>query len=194
MPKGMSEKAATAMHFLRPTLLGAMTLEAWHRKTADSLGGLDIIALADELTIQVNSVIESDDMRRCEALLVTQAHILDAVANEMLRRAAHSDYLSQLECYSKIGLRAQAQCRATVEALASVRSPVVVKQTNIAHGPQQVNNQIEKSASQSKLSAVSSDAPMETVGTIHGAENSGREIPRQSEQREARANYCARPG
>ncbi len=194
MPEGMGIAAATAMHFLRPTLLGAMTLEAWHRKTADSLGGLDINALSDELTIQVNSVIESNDMRRCEALLVTQAHILDAVSNEMLRRAAHSDYLSQLECYSKIGLRAQAQCRATVEALASVRSPVVVKQTNIAHGPQQVNNQIEKSESQSKLSAVSSNAPLETVGTIHGAKNTGREIPRQSEQREARTHHGGSTG
>ncbi len=194
MPKGMGEKAAAAMMFMRPTLLGAMTLEAWHRKTADSLGGLDIIALADELTIQVNQVIESDDMGRCQALLVTQAHVLDAVSNEMLRRAAKSEYLSQLECYSKIGLKAQAQCRATVEALASVRSPVVVKQTNIAHGPQQVNNQIEKSASQSKLSAGSSDAPLETVGTINRAENIGGEVPCQSEQREARTNHSSSTG
>jgi hypothetical protein len=136
----MSEMEGAAMHLLRPALLGAMTTQAWHKNKSEGLDGLDIIALADELNVQVNNVIESDDMGRCKALLVTQAHVLDTVANEMLRRAAKSEYLSQLECYSKIGLRAQAQCRATVEALASVCDPVIVIQTNIAHGPQQVNN------------------------------------------------------
>lgn len=41
-----------------------------------------------------------------------------------------------------LALKAQGQCRATVEALAAIKNPPVVfaKQANIAHGPQQVNN------------------------------------------------------
>jgi hypothetical protein len=40
-------------------------------------------------------------------------------------------------------LRAQAQCRATLETLAGIKNPqpvAFVRQANIAHGPQQVNN------------------------------------------------------
>ena len=43
----------------------------------------------------------------------------------------------------KFALRAQAQSRATWEAVAAIKNPSVfgfVKQANIAHGPQQVNN------------------------------------------------------
>jgi hypothetical protein len=192
-PEEMSKEAALAMHMLRPTLQGAITAHAWAKKAGLANDELSINALADELTKQVNAVIKSNDLGRCEALLVVQAHILDTVSNTLLGRAARAEYTEQLEVNMRLGLKAQAQCRATVEALASVRSPVVLKQTNIAHGPQQVNTEINAEA-QSKLSAGSSNAPLETVGTINGAENSGREIPCQSEQRKARANYCARPG
>ncbi len=43
----------------------------------------------------------------------------------------------------KLALRAQSQCRATWEALATMKNPPMmgyVRQANIAHGPQQVNN------------------------------------------------------
>jgi hypothetical protein len=44
---------------------------------------------------------------------------------------------------ASIALRAQSQCRATWETLATIKNPPMmgyVKQANIAHGPQQVNN------------------------------------------------------
>ena len=42
-----------------------------------------------------------------------------------------------------LGLKAQAQCRATLQTLAEIKNPqpvAFVKQANIANGPQQVNN------------------------------------------------------
>jgi hypothetical protein len=40
-----------------------------------------------------------------------------------------------------LALKAQAQCRSTIEALALVKNPMpYIKQVNIANGPQQVNN------------------------------------------------------
>jgi hypothetical protein len=46
-----------------------------------------------------------------------------------------------------MALRAQSQCRATLETLATVKNPPVVfaKQANIANGPQQVNNTLNAS-------------------------------------------------
>src|SRR5690606_26950893 len=44
--------------------------------------------------------------------------------------------------YMRLALKAQSQCRTTLETLAAIKNPPVVfaKQANIAHGPQQVNN------------------------------------------------------
>jgi hypothetical protein len=42
----------------------------------------------------------------------------------------------------RIALRAQSQCRATLETLGTIKNPptVFVKQTNVTSGPQQINN------------------------------------------------------
>jgi hypothetical protein len=51
--------------------------------------------------------------------------------------------MDHLDHFLKLALRAQSQCRATWETLATVKNPPMVgyvKQANIAHGPQQVNN------------------------------------------------------
>jgi hypothetical protein len=45
--------------------------------------------------------------------------------------------------YLRLALKAQGQCRATLETLAMIKNPhpvAFVRQANIAHGPQQVNN------------------------------------------------------
>ena len=46
--------------------------------------------------------------------------------------------------YLRVALKAQAQCRATLETLAEMKQPptLLARQANIAHGPQQVNNRV----------------------------------------------------
>jgi hypothetical protein len=84
--------------------------------------------------------------------------ILDALADRRVRRGVWSrtvfvDALRQVpkqgwfstsEAYMRMALKAQAQCRATVETLVTIKNPPVVfaRQANIAQGPQQVNNQM----------------------------------------------------
>ena len=51
--------------------------------------------------------------------------------------------MNAAETYLRLALRAQAQCRATLETLAVIKNPqpvAFVRQANIANGPQQVNN------------------------------------------------------
>jgi hypothetical protein len=50
--------------------------------------------------------------------------------------------LEQIDRLTRLALKAQAQCRATIETLAVMKNPpaVFARQANIAHGPQQVNN------------------------------------------------------
>ena len=48
-----------------------------------------------------------------------------------------------METYMKLALKAQTQCRTTLQTLAEVKNPrpvAFVKQANISNGPQQVNN------------------------------------------------------
>ncbi len=87
-------------------------------------------------------------------MLASQAHTLDAIFNNLARRAINAECLNQFEQYLKLGLRAQSQCRATWEALSAIKNPPVmgyVRQANIAHGPQQVNNTDDARAGKTKF-------------------------------------------
>jgi hypothetical protein len=74
-----------------------------------------------------------------------QAQTLDAIFNGLARRTAVNagEYMAACETYLRLALKAQSQCRATLETLAMIKNPrplAFVKHANIAAGPQQVNN------------------------------------------------------
>jgi hypothetical protein len=55
--------------------------------------------------------------------------------------------MEQFERLLRLALKAQSQCRATLETLAVIRNPpVFARQANIANGPQQVNNGVTVTA------------------------------------------------
>jgi hypothetical protein len=134
------QAVAIARTVLRPTVQAAVTLKEYSK----SYGDLDLGGLIDSLTEQTCASSDGD-LKRAEAMLTTQAHTLDAIFNNLARRAALNigEYMDACDKYLKLALRAQSQCRATWEALATIKNPPVmgyVRQANIAHGPQQVNN------------------------------------------------------
>jgi hypothetical protein len=125
---------------LRPTVQAAVTLKEYNKSYVD----LDLSGLIDSLAEQTRASSDGD-LRRAEAMLTAQAHTLDAIFNNLARRAALNmgEYMPACETYLKLALRAQSQCRATWETLATIKNPPLVgyaRQANIAHGPQQVNN------------------------------------------------------
>ena len=136
--QGKENKArASARTALRPSLQSALTIKEY----VPHFGELDLVYLIDELRNQIGQSIDGN-LERAEAMLTTQAHTLDAIFNDLARRAIHADYISALDSYLKLGLRAQSQCRATWETLAMIKNPVgraYVGQANFAHN-QQINN------------------------------------------------------
>jgi hypothetical protein len=74
---------------------------------------------------------------------------VDAIFASLARRAQMNmgEYMNAVDRYMRLALKAQGQCRATLETLAAIKNPPVVfaKQANIAQGPQQVNNTLNKS-------------------------------------------------
>ncbi len=82
-------------------------------------------------------------MRTVEAMLYGQAMALETLFTSLARRAVSQDYMAQLQAYLTLALKAQAQSRPTLEALAEVKNPrqvAIVKQANISGGHQQINN------------------------------------------------------
>jgi hypothetical protein len=132
------EASALTQTALRPTVQAAFTLHEYSNRDVN----LDLPTLVDCLSEQAKA-ISSGDTTRAEAMLTAQAHTLDAIFNTLARRAISCKHMSNLDSYLKLALRAQSQCRATWEAVATIKNPPVVgyvRQANIAHGPQQVNN------------------------------------------------------
>ncbi len=132
------EANAISRTVIRPTVQAAVTL----REYGKSYGDLDLSGLIDALTAQTASV-NIGNLGRGEAMLTAQAHTLDAVFNNLARRAINAEYMDNFDRYLKLALRAQSQCRATWETLATMKNPPMIgyaRQANIAQGHQQVNN------------------------------------------------------
>lgn len=63
------------------------------------------------------------------------------------------EYIPAMETYLKLALKAQTQCRTTLQTLAEIKNPQpvsFVKQANISHGPQQINNGVSPRAEKFK--------------------------------------------
>jgi len=126
---------------LRPAVNAAIAVTAVHKTT---MPDLDINELVNELSDQTLKV-NGGDLGRVEAVLTAQLHVLDGMFATLLRRALAQDTLPQYESHMKFALRAQAQARATAEALALLKNPTVViaRQANIGENVQ-VNNGVSR--------------------------------------------------
>jgi hypothetical protein len=91
-----------------------------------------------------NKAVLGGNMKRVESMLFCQAMALQEIFAGFTERAMKQNHAPNLEMFMKMALRAQSQCRATLETLANVKNPpvVIARQANIAAGPQQVNNDL----------------------------------------------------
>ena len=122
---------------IRTTVQNTTTMHHWGKQ----FGVVDVSVLAMSLNETVSDVV-GGNMRPAETMLIGQAMALQTIFTELSARAARADSMSHLEIYMRLALKAQAQCRASVEALAAIKSPPILfaRQANFANGPQQVNN------------------------------------------------------
>ncbi len=137
---GADRATLLARTALRPSVRAVVTTQTFSKQ----FGELDLNALVDQLASQAKAVTDGD-LERPEAMLVAQAHTLEAIFHELAQCAARNigHYVETVEIYMRLALKAQSQCRATLETLAAIKNPppvAFVRQANIAHGPQQVNN------------------------------------------------------
>ena len=95
-------------------------------------------------------------MSRPEAMLLSQAHTLDALFNSLAQKAFMQTHMPHYESFLRLAFKAQGQCRSTLQTLSDIKKPVetrvrydvsflcldnsgifrgVVEVTLLAHGP-----------------------------------------------------------
>lgn len=137
---GRAREALMASIALSDSLGNASLVRQFGQGT---FGELDLTETAKELARQTGE-IRHGNLGMAESMLAGQAQSLNAIFAELARRAGANmgEHPLAFERYMRLALKAQGQCRATLETLAAIKNPPVVyaRQANIAHGPQQVNN------------------------------------------------------
>jgi len=123
-----------------PETAAARVIQAAERTTSLD-DHLDVQALAATLRDQA-AIVRSGSLGQAESILINQAAALQSLFARLVERGMASDSVPGFEVNLRMALRAQAQCRATLETLAEIKNPTVVyaRQANVTTGPQQVNN------------------------------------------------------
>jgi hypothetical protein len=126
---------AVARTYLKPTVSAALTMQPWN-------SDLSVEGIREALSEQIDRVAKGD-LSRPENILLCQSHTLDALFNTLAAKAMDQTFIPNLETFLRLALKAQAQCRCTLEALSNIKNPPVIfaKQANINNnGNQQINN------------------------------------------------------
>lgn len=138
--EGKSEKRQIAEAGLSESILNSVTARKFNKVTIGDTDLNETIYVMKEKIAKVNT----GDLSNLEATLTAQTVSLNAIFNEMARRAAANmgEYMSATETYMRLALKAQSQCARTIEVLSNMKNPPIVyaKQMNVANGNQQVNN------------------------------------------------------
>ena len=138
--RGQTEGQAVAAAAVMPAINAALVIDAYQANIVGS--DVNLMALIESLQ-QSTDQTKAGDLSHLEAMLIGQATALQTIFTSLAKRAAHQEYQKHLEAFLGLALKAQAQSRATISALVDLKYPrqaTFVKQANIAHGPQQINN------------------------------------------------------
>lgn len=136
-PKVTAQNYATLV--ISPELAAYRVIAgAEHASMTDTV---DVPTLVQTLKDQ-GAAVNRNDLSQAEAMLMNQATALQSLFARMAERATGAEYMPNFEIFMRVALKAQSQCRATLEALAAIKNPPIVyaKQANVTTGPQQVNN------------------------------------------------------
>ena len=158
---------------------------------------IDVPTLIEALRVQAQAV-NNQDLSQAEAMLLNQATALQSLFARLSEKAFSAKHISLFNDFIRVALRAQNQCRATIETLSAIKNPPIVyaRQANVTTGPQQINNsgtmpshvqkieneQIQLSVEDNELRTDTRtpahtgriNQEMETVGKIHRTEDKRR--------------------
>jgi hypothetical protein len=187
--KDQTKEQAIAEFQSKSEFLSTAVIESFGVKLGDDFSFQSTMQTLEK-TIQQ---IQSGDLSKIEEMYISQAVALEGMFTSLARRAKNQEKLLQYETHMRFALKAQNQCRATLQALVQLKQPsntTFVKQANIAQGHQQVNNLAEKNITpQNELlkgnyaeldtgtttTPTGIDTTLEALGEIHRRKDAGRQ-------------------
>ncbi|NQW58515.1 MAG: hypothetical protein HQ456_07385 [Polynucleobacter sp.] len=159
--EGQTKEQALTEFNSKSAFLSTATKESFHISFGQDFNFQSNMQVLEK-TIQE---IQSGDLSKIEEMYISQAVALEAMFASLARRAKAQDKLLQYETHMRLALKAQNQCRATLQALVQLKQPsntTFVKQANIAQGHQQVNNLAEKNITPQNELLRSGDAKLDS--------------------------------
>jgi hypothetical protein len=176
-------KIFNAKFYTNSTLMAADTINQLHGHGRN----LDLSTLVDELRDSGKRITDGN-MKEVERILIMQAKTLDYVFHDALSKLSDLNMINQIEVLANIALRAQAQSRKTLIALADIKHPKRTAFINNQINAIQVNNsesknskifankvvsevQLENMDCERTLDTISINTGTETVGVFNRPEN-----------------------
>jgi hypothetical protein len=154
-------------------LLSASSLGASAIKTLSYSSSIpeDSISLhfTKEFLDEAFKVIKKGDLSLIEEVLLSQALALNVAFTSLSSRANRQKSATTMQMLMTLSFKAQNQSRAALQALIDLKQPTqtaFIKQTNIAHGHQQVNNSLENNPIPQNELLKDSYATLDARGTI----------------------------
>lgn len=144
----VSKERLVAEAAFRASTLNANTGRQFAASIVGELTLMDSIAVFREIQ---KKVVDNNNIGPLEHLLTSQALALNSIFNSLAIRAKENigHYPEAVERYMKLALKAQAQCRSTIEAINEIKNPssaTFVKQANIGNAVQVNNGQQNRSS------------------------------------------------
>lgn len=133
---------AMARKLLQPTLKNAAAASAYTDKMMGAGHELPGIGDYADHVHAVTNEAAGGDIAMASRILSAQAIALDSMFAELARRAALNmgEYINATERYGRLALKAQSNCRATLEALAKLHQPreQTVRHVHVSDGGQAI--------------------------------------------------------
>ena len=175
---------AKARAALRPSINAVLAIDAYKKNLMGD--DIDLGAMVESLQSTIKDV-QGGDLGGLEAMLVSQATTLQTMFTSLARRAANQEYMKNTATFMTLALKAQAQSRATISTLVDLKYPrqaTFIKQANVAHGPQQVNN----GPAQADNVSHAREIKPEQTELLEADQHSGKTVDRGTAPATARGN------
>lgn len=193
-----TEDEVAGRSLIEPAISAGLAMNAY---SSHMPGQSDLNASIAEVK-RITEAVQSGDLKDIEGMLVAQAVALQTISANYLSRAQIQTGQRNLEAFFSMGLKAQSQSRATLQALVDLKFPrqtVFAKNVgNVNNGQQQINAPSaphegkDGSAQIKQIGGIDGEwmdtrAPRQTVGAhpqlapmgaVNGAKNRGRKSRR----------------
>lgn len=187
--EGVTLEQQATEYMLDSKTLGAMVIDGNNSNVSSQID----MQFARDVIGQGIEEIKKGDLSKLEEMLYSQAVALNMMFTNLSRRASIQSNVDIKATLTNLCFKAQNQSRNTIQTLINLKQPSqtsFIKQANIAHGHQQINNGVaspENLAKQTnellevqdgkwldrgkKAETKGVNSELETMGAIHRGEN-----------------------